>query len=190
MYRCATVSQDELKSLRLIENVVRRGRVLHIAEDRIVLEAGSIPTDAKQVHVDCTADGAPKKPGSHDLRSRAGSHCRRCGAACSTFNAALIAFVEAARENDVEKNRLCPTQPVSRRSLDWIATNAISQRVQMTWFAGTRPAGMDGALPTRRGTWDQRSPGRAANANGARSLCSRTCEQAVEKLESFLAETA
>ena len=33
-----------------------------------------------------------------------------------------------------------------------------------------RPPGMDGAIPARRGTWNQRSPGQAANASGARSL--------------------
>jgi hypothetical protein len=49
MYRCATVSQAELGSLRRIENVVRLGRVVHIAADRIVLEQGLIPTDGGQV---------------------------------------------------------------------------------------------------------------------------------------------
>ena len=52
MYRCATVSQAELGRLRRIENVVRLGRVVHIAADRIVLEEGSIPADGGQVHVD------------------------------------------------------------------------------------------------------------------------------------------
>ncbi len=65
MYRCATVSQDELVSLRRIKNVVRLGRVVHIAPDQIVLEQGSIPTGGGQVHVDCSAAGlrlAPARP--------------------------------------------------------------------------------------------------------------------------------
>jgi hypothetical protein len=63
MYRCATVSQAELGSLRRIENVVRLGRVVHIAADRIVLEEGSIPADGGQIHVDCSAAGLRLSPG-------------------------------------------------------------------------------------------------------------------------------
>jgi hypothetical protein len=41
MYHAPIMSQNELESLRLIENVVRHGRVAHIGEERIELEAGS-----------------------------------------------------------------------------------------------------------------------------------------------------
>jgi hypothetical protein len=63
MYRCATVSASELEQLRSIENVVRQGRVRAIGTDEIVLEAGTIPTDVAQVHVDCTAAGLRVSPG-------------------------------------------------------------------------------------------------------------------------------
>ena len=80
MYRCATVSQDELGSLRRIENVVRLGRVVHIAPDRIVLGEGSIPTDGGQVHVDCSAAGLRLAPGAR-YSPPAGSPCSRSGPA-------------------------------------------------------------------------------------------------------------
>jgi hypothetical protein len=188
MYRCATVSQAELESLRLIENVVRRGRVLHVGEDRLVLEAGSIPSDAKQVYVDCTADGARRTPGRaiFDSNRITLQAVRTC---LPTFNAALIAFVEAARDNDVEKNRLCPPNPYPNTAVDWIATNSISQRVQMMW--SDEPDLV---------AWLERSRLNVARGINAhlteprmRSALARFVENwepAVEKLESFLTPTA
>lgn len=133
MYRCATISQDELERLRLIENVVRLGRVTHIGESRIALEAGSIPTDDKQIYVDCTADGAHRRRGRAIFEPNRITlqPVRTC---LPPFNAALIAFVESARENDAEKNRLCPPNPYPSTALDWIATTAISQRAEVAWL--------------------------------------------------------
>ena len=51
------------------------------APTQIVMEEGSIPTDAGQVHVDCTAAGLRLSPGAPDLRSRTGSRCSRSGGA-------------------------------------------------------------------------------------------------------------
>jgi hypothetical protein len=188
MYRCATVSQAELESLRLIENVVRQGRVLHVGEDRIVLEAGSIPTDAKQVYVDCTADGARRTPARSifDPKRITLQAVRTC---FPTFNAAVIAFVESTRDNDVEKNRLCPPNPYPNTAVDWIATTSISQRVQMAW--SDEPDVI---------AWMERSRLNVARGIGAhltkpqmQAALARyvaNSEQAVDKLESFLAHTA
>jgi NAD(P)-binding Rossmann-like domain len=132
MYRCATVSALELDGLRLIENVVRQGRVMHVGADRIVLQRGSIPTDGTQVHVDCSAAGfraaAPRaifEPARITLQQ-----VRTCQ---PTFNAALIAFVEAARDDDAEKNRLCPPNPYPVSAFDWISGTYISQRAEARW---------------------------------------------------------
>jgi hypothetical protein len=132
MYRCATVSQAEVESLRLIENVVRRGHVLRLGEDRIVLEEGSIATDAGQAYVDCTAVGARKAP-ARPIFDRKRITLQAVRTCLPTFNAALIAFVEAARDDDVERNRLCPPNPYPSTAHDWIATTLISTRVQMVW---------------------------------------------------------
>src|SRR5947208_2699461 len=56
LFRGATVSRDELESLRQIENVIRQGKVLRIGKDRVVLDQGSIATEG-DVFVDCTAAG-------------------------------------------------------------------------------------------------------------------------------------
>lgn len=119
MYRGAILSEGERESLRQIENVVRLGRVVHVGADRIVLEDGAVPTSRGEVHVDCTASGfrtAPPRPifepGRITLQSLMG--------AFTTFNAALVGYVEAARDDDDEKNRLCPPTPQPSDAADWI----------------------------------------------------------------------
>ena len=157
MYRCATVSQDELGSLRRIENVVRLGRVVHIAPDRIVLEEGSIPTDGGQVHVDCSAAGlrlAPGRPVFADGRITL-QQIRTCQPA---FNAALVGYVEASRHDDTEKNLLCPPNPYPDTATDWISATCIAQRALATWLGDADlSAWMEGArLNAARGIGDHR----------------------------------
>jgi hypothetical protein len=133
MYRCATVSQVELASLRRIESVVRLGRVVQIAPDRIVLEEGSIPTDGGQVHVDCSATGlrlAPARP----VFAGARITLQQIRACQPTFNAALIGYVEASRHDDAEKNLLCPANPYPDTATDWIQATCIAQRALATWL--------------------------------------------------------
>ncbi len=188
MYRGATISQTELEGLRLIENVVRKGRVTHIGEARIALEGGSIPTDARQIYVDCTAEGLNGARGRAIFEpNRITLQPVRTG--LPPFNAALIAFVESAREDDAEKNRLCPPNPYPNAAVDWIATNAISHRVQMTWFEEPDLlAWMERSrLDVARGINAHLSEPQT-QAAVARFLAN--LEPAVEKLESFLAQPA
>jgi len=133
MYRCATVSQFELGRLRSIEHVIRMGRVKHIGTDQVVLEEGSIPTDAGQVHVDCTAAGLRVSPARAIFEPDRITlqQVRTCQ---PTFNAALIALVESCRDDDVDKNRLCPPNPYPSAAVGWLSGTAISQRAEATWF--------------------------------------------------------
>jgi hypothetical protein len=188
MYRCATMSQAELQSLRRIENVVRQGRVLRLAEDRIVLAGGSIRTDAKQVYVDCTAEGPPRMPArtifdSYRITLQAVRTC------FPTFAAALIAFVESARDNDSEKNRLCPPNPLPNTATDWIATTLISQRLQMIWSSEPDLIAWmaQSRLDVARGMNDRLTEPQMQTAL-ARYIANS--EPAIEQLEQLLAQSA
>ena len=187
MYRCATVSQDELASLRRIENVVRLGRVMHIAADRIVLEAGSVPTDAGQVHVDCTAAGlrlAPARPVFADGRITV-QQIRTCQPA---FNAALIGYVEASRHDDTEKNLICPPNPYPDTATDWLTTTCTAQRALTVWLGDADVS-----------AWMERARLNAARGTGAhhadprmKSALTRmfaNAQPAIARLESFQAHT-
>ena len=73
MYRCATVSRDELALLRRITDVVRLGRVQRIERDRLVLAGGSVPFDAGRLVVHCSA-----VPSRSRGPEPSGRHHRRC----------------------------------------------------------------------------------------------------------------
>jgi hypothetical protein len=68
MYRCATVTRLELEQLRRITDVVRMGHLLAIDSDRMVLDGGTRAVSGDELFIDCTADGAEKRPATPNFR--------------------------------------------------------------------------------------------------------------------------
>ncbi|RZT97835.1 cation diffusion facilitator CzcD-associated flavoprotein CzcO [Rivibacter subsaxonicus] len=103
----AIISEAELGLLRKIEDVVRMGRVRRIERDRIVLDGGTVPTDAHTLHVHCAAQGLAR-PALRPIFEADRVTVQPClwGFACYQF--ALLGVVEATIERDDDKNRLCP----------------------------------------------------------------------------------
>ena len=188
MFRGAILSQTERESLKQIQRVVRQGRVLHLGADRIVLEDGEIPTDRGELHVDCTASGfrtAPARPifepGRITLQSLMGGF--------TTYNAALVGFVEAAREDEAEKNRLCPPTPQPSQPIDWISmfrgvlrslAAHSAEPDLMAWIERSR-------LNLTRGMADHMSDPRMQSAT---ARLAANMEPALKKAEQLLAESA
>ena len=114
--------------------VVRLGRVTHIGPDRIELAGGSIPTDRRQVHVDCSAAGLRTAPG---LPVFAGGRItlQQIRSCQPVFSAALTGYVEAARDDDAAKNVLCPANPYPDSATDWIGVTCVAQRAEVVWAA-------------------------------------------------------
>jgi hypothetical protein len=106
-YRGAILCHDERTTLRSIEDVVRMGKVTRIGTDRIELEQGTLPTDPGAVHVDCTAAGLAAK-GDRPVFEDGRITLQWVQAGIAPFSAALIGHVEANRDDDEERNRLCP----------------------------------------------------------------------------------
>lgn len=132
MYCAAILSEGERASLRRIENVVRLGRVQHLGPDRIVLEQGSIPTDREQVHVDCTASGTLPRPARPIFEpGRISIQAIRSGN--MPFNAALIGYVEVNRDEDAQKNQLCPPNPYPNHARDWISNTYVMGAAIAAW---------------------------------------------------------
>ncbi len=131
MYRGTMLSAREIEALRQIENVVRLGRVRRIEADRIVLEHGETETGSDVLHVDCTALGLNNAPATSIFQpSRIVLQQVRLLSPC--FNAALIGFLEAHRDDDAEKNRLCPPNPYPSSVEDW------PRQMSCTWMAAER----------------------------------------------------
>ena len=132
MFRCAMVTEAELHAARQVRNVVRLGRVTAITEDRIRLEHGEIPTSPSHVHINCTADGVPVRPVLPIFQDgriilQFVQHC------WPLFSAALIAFLETSRQDDMERNRLAVPIPMSDEPLDWLRGRLMDEHNAHLW---------------------------------------------------------
>jgi hypothetical protein len=133
MYRCATVTQVELEQLRRITDVVRMGHLVRIDADKMVLDGGSVPADDSALYIDCTADGAEKRPATpiFDAGRITLQSVRGCQ---QIFSAALIAHVEAAYPDDTLKNQLCVPLPHPDTDLDWLRITLADFGNQLRWL--------------------------------------------------------
>jgi hypothetical protein len=131
MYRGTMLSARELDALRQIADVVRLGRVRRIEADHVILERGETKTGPDMLHVDCTALGLNDAPATPIFQpGRIVLQQVRYLSPC--FNAALVGFVEAHRDDDADKNRLCPPHPYPSSIKDWPRT------MSCTWIAAGR----------------------------------------------------
>ncbi|MCB2004035.1 MAG: NAD(P)-binding protein [Rhodoferax sp.] len=143
MYRCATISRDELAQLRRIRDVVRLGRVTAIEAGRIVLEHGTVPAEADWLYVHCSA--VPFQSQGPEPIFQHGRIAPQLVRNCQPmFSAALIAFVETLGDkeglDDAAMNRLCQVVPLPERPHDWIRMQAVVMLNQYHWsqHAGIR----------------------------------------------------
>ena len=132
MYCCATISREELKQLRRIKNVIRKGRVKRIEENQIVLDKGILDTTPGHVHVDCSASGLsyPELKPVFDDRLITIQTVRSCQPA---FSSAFIAHIEAAFDDETFKNELCTVIPLPNRDIDWIKMMSVRMKNQFNW---------------------------------------------------------
>ena len=131
MYRGAMLSSHEIGLLRRIADVVRLGRVTRIERDLLVLDQGELPTRGA-LHIDATASGLrlvdPQPiftPGRITLQQVRHN--------TPPFNAALLAWVEANRDDDEQKNRLCRPNPFTRSVDEWARMVARTWRTEGGW---------------------------------------------------------
>ena len=133
MYRCATVTPAELEQLRRITDVVRMGHLLRIDADKMVLDGGSVEMDDRALYIDCTADGAEKRPATtiFDTGRITLQSVRGCQ---QVFSAALVAHVEAAYSDDTVKNQLCVPLAHPDTDLDWLRVTLADFGNQLRWL--------------------------------------------------------
>lgn len=118
MAKTPTLAAWELDLLRTIEHVVRLGHIAHVTRREIVFEGGSIPLAPGSLIVHCAASGLQYPPlvpiWSPD---RIRLQTIRAGFPC--FCAALAGYVEATRDDDRERNRLCPPNTLPDSPASW-----------------------------------------------------------------------
>jgi hypothetical protein len=173
MAKTPTLGAWELELLRTIEDVVRMGHIGQVTRREIVLDHGSVPLTPGSLVVHCAASGLqypPMVPLWDADRIRL--QTIRAGFPC--FNAALAGYVEATRDDDRERNRLCPPNTLPDSLADWA-------RMQVRGTLATRAFGAE--------------PDIAAWANGcalnpARMQPSQRDEPAVQAAAAHLAGVA
>jgi len=134
MYRGTMLSARELEALRHITDVIRLGRVRRIERDRIVLEHGETATSGDVLHVDCTALGLNSAP-AIPIFQPGRIVLQQVRYLSPTFNVALIGFVEAHRDENADKNRLCPPHPYPRSIGDWPRTMSGTWTTASRWLS-------------------------------------------------------
>ena len=136
MAKTPTLAIWELEQLRTIEHVVRLGHVRQVESGRITLEHGSVGIAKDAVVVHCAASGL-KYPPLVPIWGLSAITLQPIRAGFPCFGAALAGYVEATREDDVDKNRLCPPTPLPNTPADWAAMNVLGTRAVMSF--GSEP---------------------------------------------------
>lgn len=132
VYRCATVSLDELAQLRRIKGIVRLGHVRAVEETRVVLERGSVPLSPDTIVVNCSASAIPQRPLKPiwDSKRITLQMVRTCQ---PTFSGAFVGYVEAHFQKEEEKNALCAPVPSPSLDIDWLRMLAVTLRNRHAW---------------------------------------------------------
>ncbi len=136
MYHGAVVSRAELDELRQIKNVVRMGRIQRIETDRIVLEQGSVPSDADRLYVDCSASAVERRPIVPVFEGNKITP-QMVRTFQPTFSGAFIAHIEATVEDEAEKNALCGVIPMPDKPVHWLTMLAVNMANQHRWGKDT-----------------------------------------------------
>jgi hypothetical protein len=173
MAKTPTLGTWELELLRTIENVVRLGHIEHVTLREIILDDGRVPLAPGSLVVHCAASGLAYPPmvpiwGPDKIRLQA----IRAGFPC--FAAALAGYVEATRDDDRERNRLCPPNTLPDSPADWA-------RMQVRGTLATRAFGAEPDIAA----WAN-----ACALNPARIEPSRRDDPAVQASAARLADVA
>jgi hypothetical protein len=127
MAKAPTLAEWELDQLRMVENVVRLGHIKRVDRGSITLEDDVVDVADDVLVVHCAASGLKYPPripiwGEDKITLQA----IRAGFPC--FGAALAGYVEATRDDDEVKNRLCPATPYGNSMTEWALMNVRGMR--------------------------------------------------------------
>lgn len=173
MAKTPTLAQWELDLLRTVDRVVHLGHIKEIRHNEILLTDGRVALSPRALVVHCAASGLRYPPlvpiwAPDKIRVQ----MIRAGFPC--FCAALAGYVEATRDDDRERNRLCPPNTLPDTPNNWAEMQV----------RGTLAARSYGAQPDIA-NWASRCP-----LNPGRIDPSQALDPAVAVASSHLADLA
>jgi hypothetical protein len=127
MAKTPTLAQWELDQLLRIERVVRRGHVRGVEPGRLSLDDGTVEVARDALVVHCAASGL-KYPPTIPIWGSSAITLQPIRAGFPCFGAALAGYVEATRDDDGEKNRLCPPTPYPDTLAQWARMTVLGSR--------------------------------------------------------------
>lgn len=134
MAKAPTLGTWELELLRSVEHVVRRGHVRTASRGRLTFADGDLALADDALVVNCAADGLKQPPRVPVWApDRITLQPVRAGFPC--FGAALTGYVEATRDDDAERNRLCPPSSYGNTLQDWATMNVLGLRASAAFNA-------------------------------------------------------
>jgi hypothetical protein len=134
MAKAPTLAMWELEQLRTIANVVRRGHLQHVERGTLTFADGSVAIADDALVVHCAADGL-KYPPLVDVWRPDAITLQPIRAGFPCFGAGLIGYVEATRDDDAEKNRLCPPSPLPDSMAGWARMNLLGTQAVLSFSA-------------------------------------------------------
>jgi hypothetical protein len=118
MAKTPTLGAWELDLLRTIEDLVRLGHIRQVTRTEIELDHGTVPLAPGSLVVHCAASGLVYPP-VVPLWQPDAIRLQTIRAGFPTFCAALAGYVEATRDDDRERNRVCPPNTLPDHPANW-----------------------------------------------------------------------
>lgn len=134
MAKAPTLASWELELLRGVEQVVRLGHIDHVTSTEIVMDRGAVALPLGALVVHCAASGLANPP-MVPIWSPEGIRLQTIRAGFPCFNAALAGVVEATRDDDGERNRLCPPNLFGNSLAEWARMQVLGARASATFGA-------------------------------------------------------
>lgn len=139
MFKCASVSLAELKQLKRVGTIIREGRVVRLAADKVTLENNIYEPVPDTLYIDCTADALAKLDpvpvfSGNRITLQSVRHCQQ------VFSAAFIAHVESTYGDNKVKNDLCRVIPHPDETMDYPIVSFQSYQNGLRWSAEPRTA--------------------------------------------------
>ena len=134
MAKTPTLARWELDQLRTLENVVRRGHVHTVDRGRLIFADGPVAVAPDAVVVHCAADGL-KYPERVPVWRPEVITLQAIRAGAPSFGAALAGYVEATRDDDAEKNRVCAPSVYGNSVQEWASMIVLGSRNAATYSA-------------------------------------------------------
>ena len=134
MAKAPTLAEWELDQLRSLQNVVRLGHIRRVDRGCLTVDEGAVTVAPDAIVVHCAASGL-KYPPAVPIWGRDAITLQAIRAGFPCFGAALAGYVEATRDDDEEKNRLCPPSPYGNSMREWALMNLRGARAAASFNA-------------------------------------------------------